>query len=194
MGLEKEIEEFKELYESMSRDNFVASDKLSEIKEKIKNGESTGDKISDYLIFTGVQLPNGKLVDSKYGDLGTNLREFSSRVHDNQGKQILLIRQNETISGCTGFGHPGFKAMDETYELGVIDGEIEFSLDRDIKIGIEDDVRIPTGKKAVKISNPYHKGWKLKDGDVGFGILYLGSIGKKLKAVFGKADFGFSYN
>ena len=194
MSLEKEIEEFEELSESRSRAHSATSDKLSEIKEKIKNGESTGDKIRDYLIFIGVQLPNGKLADSEYGDLETNLRELSSRVHDNQGKQILLIRQNETISGCTGFGHPGFKAMDETYELGVIQGEIKFDLTRDIKIGIEDDVRIPTGKKAVKNSNPYHKEWKLKDGDVGFGILYFGSIGKNLEAGFGEADLGFSYS
>lgn len=193
MSLEKTIEDFNVLSGSREQVSTLASNKLDEIKDAIKSGESTGDKLKDYLIFIGAQLPNGEFTRLGYENIEKGLRELSTRVHENKGKQILLIRQDKKVSGCTGFGGRGFKEQEDNFELGVVNGDVLFNLDRGINVGMNNDVVIPTCKKVVKSSNHYRNKWELKEEDVGFGIVYLWSIGKKLEIGFGRMEDDFSF-
>ena len=115
-----------------------ANDKMKQLRERIKRGETTGDRIKDFVI-------------ARYGSLNKEIeaiyRNLEERIRQHVGEFILMIVKEENFHGCTGFG---YKPKDEDYVL-----------DEDLYLGILTDgtlilnpadnkCEIPVGGKHVR--------------------------------------------
>src|SRR3989338_2407153 len=73
-----------------------ASEKLKQLRERIKKGEMTEDKIRDFVI-ARYGLLSGE-IEAVYRDLETGIRQHV-------GEFVLMITSEENFHGCTGFGY-----------------------------------------------------------------------------------------
>ena len=127
--------EYLNVLESNKEKTEETSNKLAEIRARIKNGESTGDKIKDFMI---VYYSN-----VSYGAVDDSLRLLQGNIDKHQQEQILVINKCETVKGCTGYGHPGFYGLDESLRIGLLQGDLDFDLN-------SGSIVIPTGKHVQK--------------------------------------------
>lgn len=116
MGLESELNDLLELKQKAASAESEVNEKFNQLRNKIINREaSTGDKIRDFLISYYHQLSDNNKV-------GNNLRELDKNINTYQKQQVLVVEKNETITGCTGFGHPGYYVIEEELKIAILDG------------------------------------------------------------------------
>lgn len=96
-----------------------ANEKMKELRERIKRGETTGDRIRDFVIARYYSL--NEKIKAVYRDLET-------QIGQHVGEFILMIAKEENFHGCTGFGYePKDRdyVLDEHLYLGVLkDGSL----------------------------------------------------------------------
>jgi seryl-tRNA synthetase len=90
------------------------NEKMKELRERIKRGETTGDRIKD-------------LVIARYGfmneEIETVYRDLEARIGQHVGEFVLMITKEENVHGCTGFGYKPKNldyVLDEHLYLGVL--------------------------------------------------------------------------
>lgn len=91
-----------------------ASEKMKQLRERIKGGETTGDKIKDFVI-------------ARYGLLNDEIeaiyRDLKTRVERHTGEFVLMVVKRESFHGCGGMGYsptPEDYTLDEHIYLGVL--------------------------------------------------------------------------
>ncbi|GEM_PF-2866676 len=91
-----------------------ANEKMKQLRERIKSGETTGDKIKDFVI-------------ARYGFLNDEIeaiyRDLETRVQQHVGEFVLMIVKRESFHGCSGLGYepkPEDYELDEHIYLGVL--------------------------------------------------------------------------
>lgn len=90
------------------------NERMKQLRERIKHGETTGDRIKDFVI-------------ARYGFLNEEIeavyRDLEVRIQQHTGEFILMIVKEENFHGCTGFGYkPKDRdyVLDEHFYLGVL--------------------------------------------------------------------------
>jgi len=120
-----------------------ANDRMSQLRERIKRGETTGDRIKDFVI-------------AYYGFLDEEIegvyRDLEARIRQHIGEFILMITKEENFYGCTGFGYkPKDRdyVLDERLSLGILtDGKLVLS-------PADDKCELPVGGKHVQCWNAW---------------------------------------
>lgn len=91
-----------------------ANEKMKKLRYQIKHGETTGDRIRDFVI-------------ARYGFLNEEIeamyRDLEARIGQCVGEFVLMIAKNENFQGCTGFGYEPKNRdyiLDEHLYLGVL--------------------------------------------------------------------------
>lgn len=87
---------------------------LLQLRKRIKAGETTGDKIRDFVIACH-GYPDTALV-ARYREIDENIARF-------RGQFVLLVMKEESFHGCTGFGYqprPNDLSLDVHLCLGVV--------------------------------------------------------------------------
>src|SRR3989338_5096206 len=187
MGLEQTIGDFAQLKEESSKKASELQELRSKIREQIKNGETTGDKIKDYLIVVGAQYPDGEFTRSDFKGLYHSLRILDRKIKESQLEVFMLVKERESISGCTGFGHKGFKSKDAILEIGFLNGELRFDFsphsefnEGKITIPPSPEVIIPTSKYATMDNSRFERKLGLVEKDMGIDMHYLPGLDKHL--------------
>ena len=84
---------------------------FAKLQSRIKNGQTTGDEIKDFVIV-------------KYGFLSEELegayRDLQNRVQRSVSEFVLAVVRYELQQGCTGFGGRGYTAIETSLYLGVL--------------------------------------------------------------------------
>jgi hypothetical protein len=171
MGLNSDIKEILELNQRSSSSKSEAFEKLKGLQEKIKSGDSTGDKIRDFVIVNlGTLSPDN---EKPY-------RETEARLKDGIGNQILVVEQKESTHGCRGFFPPRsidpmFIGIDTELRLGVLTSGLE------LDIG-EGKIILPTERHARKYGLEYSiNKWELKEGPISLGPWVFMNLGKEVQ-------------
>lgn len=171
MVLNSDIKEILELNKRSSSAQSVASEKLKRLQEKIKSGDSTGDKIRDFVIVNlGTLSPDN---EKPY-------RETEARLKDGIGNQILVVEQKESTHGCPGilpprYIDPMFIGIDTELRLGVLTSGLE------LDIG-EGKIILPTERHARKYGLEYSiNKWELKEGPISLGVYEFMNLGKDVQ-------------
>lgn len=91
-----------------------ANEKMKQLRERVKHGETTGNRIKNFVI-------------ARYGFLNEEIEaiycNLEVRIQQHVGEFVLMIVKEESFYGCTGFGYePKNKdyVLDEHLYLGVI--------------------------------------------------------------------------
>jgi len=173
MDLNSDIEKILELNKRSSSFGSEAFEKLERLQKKIKNGDSTGDKIRDFVIVNlGTISPDN---EKPY-------RETEARLKDGIGNQILVVEQKESTHGCPGILSPRsidpmFIGIDTELRLGVLTSGLE------LDIG-EGKIILPTERHARKYGLEYSGDkWELKEGPIslGGGYRFMMNLGKEVQ-------------
>ncbi|MBI4016679.1 MAG: hypothetical protein HY363_03220 [Candidatus Aenigmarchaeota archaeon] len=126
-----ELEQLLKHHYALKAQDSQYNKQLEELVQKIKNGHSTGDPITDFLIV------NTESVDS---DLGKRLYSLQKEINENQGKKVLVLAHHKTSreqTGCFGGGYLSINL--ELLQLGVINGTLNVDVNKE-------ELLIPTGK------------------------------------------------
>lgn len=167
MGLELDIESILELRNQRSSAQSEASERLKQLQEKIKKGESTGDKIRDFVIVNlGTLSPDAEKL----------YRETEAKLRNSAGNQILVVEQSESIHGCPGivppqYINPMFIGIDTELRLGVLTSGLEL----DIGGG---KIVFPTERHARKYDWRSMNRWELEEGPISFSCYEFRNLGK----------------
>jgi len=168
MVLNSDIKEILELNKRSSSAQSVAFEKLKRLQEKIKNGDSTGDKIRDFVIVNlGTLSP----------DYEKPYRETEARLKDGVSNQILVVEQKESTHGCRGFFPPRYidPIIDTELRLGVLTSGLE------LDIG-EGKIILPTERHTRKYGLEYSiNKWELKEGPISLGPWAFMNLGKEVQ-------------
>lgn len=100
-----------------------AHEKIEQLRERIRQGETTGDKIKDFIIARYGFLDDG--IEATY-------RALEARLCQHVGEFILMIVKQEIFFGCTGFGQKPRDRdflLTEHFYLGVLkDGALVLNI------------------------------------------------------------------
>src|SRR3989344_5485275 len=95
---------------------------ISIIKDRIRNGESTGDKIRDYIIMSTGQL--------YFGKLESPLRDLNVEIEQHQNEQVVVLYKSEhdMIKHINSLPNMGLMELSHTvietrWKLGFLEGE-----------------------------------------------------------------------
>ncbi len=91
-----------------------ANDKMERLRERIKCGETTGDRIKDFVIARHGYI--SEVIETVYRDL-------EARIRQHVGEFVLMIVKEENFHVCTGFGYEPKDSdyiLDERLSLGVL--------------------------------------------------------------------------
>ena len=169
MGLESDIQDILELDNKSSFAQSEASEKLRRLQEKIKRGDSTGDRIKDFVIANlGTLFPEA---EEPY-------RKIEERLKNGEGHQILVVWQSESIHGCTGivssqYLDPMFIGIDTELKLGVLTSGLELNIK-------EGKIIFPTEKYVKKEDGNSRKKWELKEGPITLDWYEFTSLDKEI--------------
>jgi len=142
-SLENELRELNEFSQQAQSTLTGQKEKLEKIRQQIKNGETTGNPIKDFLIV------NNKSED---GDIGKRLYGLQKEINENQGRKVLVLTHHKTFSEQTGCFGGGYLSINlELLHLGVINGNLGVDVNKE-------ELLIPTSK--------YYSGDKLHDGQI----------------------------
>ncbi len=143
-NLNKELEEISELKKEEEARNGSARSikkeagrKMEKIRQCIREGETTGDRIRDFVIVArGAPNPETENI----------YRELEAKIAKHDGEFILLVGRSYEFHGCTGFGHtpqPHEYVLETNICLGILNG-------KEIIFNFEDhpNCEIPTSKYA----------------------------------------------
>ena len=127
------------------------------VQERIKNGESLGNPIKDYL-YVGYGTTDFPVVEQK-------LQELSDKVNVHNGQQVMVLYlKNKLVDegGC--FSGPEYNQEIVGRQLGVLKGELKFDLE-------SLEIILPTEMYVQKGEEPFffdlREGtWKGKEGGI----------------------------
>jgi hypothetical protein len=170
MALYSDIQNILELSNKSSSAQSEAFEKLKRLQEKIRGGDSTGDKIRDFVIANLRTL--SPEAEKPY-------RETEARLKNGVGSQILVVNQSESIHGCPGivapaYINPMFIGIDTELKLGVLTSGLEL----DVKEG---NIILPTDKHAIKYDRYSRSKWKLEEGPISFSWYEFANLGKEVQ-------------
>jgi hypothetical protein len=175
MGLDSEIREILELNaEAKGLDktagsvNDEARNKLKDLAERIKKGESTGDTVRDFVIAHSLAVcPDA---EKQYRTL---LEKFKA------GSRFLIVEKREAMHGCPGIIPPPrseyerFMHIDTELKLGVLISGVEL----DINSG---NIVFPTEKYARRHDWRSDK-WELKQGKLGLAWYRISELNRDFR-------------
>ncbi|MCX6712009.1 MAG: hypothetical protein NT139_03165, partial [Candidatus Woesearchaeota archaeon] len=109
-----------------------------------------------------------------------NYQQLESRLKGNQGNQILVVTQHESIKGCPGiippkYIDPIFIGIDTYLQLGLLTSDQSNINKKPLK-----RLTLPTDSHIEGYDNLKNK-WELKEGPINFDFDYLEFLGKELK-------------
>lgn len=110
MTLKKDVSEIVLEESELVRKNNEIRQRLINIQKRIRNGDSTGDPIKDFVISS---FGLSEVIERKFRLIKENLEQ-----HKNE--PVLVVKQEEHVGGCTGFGHSGFINQKDDCWLGII--------------------------------------------------------------------------
>lgn len=129
---------------------------MAEVRERVRAGESTGDRVRDFVL-------------SRYGfspQIEQTLRDIEVQLFDHVGELVLIVLREENFHGCTGFGG---KAEDRDYHLeerwylGVV-SDVELIMDP-----TKPDLQLPTGGQHLTVRLSYPGQEKVEEDDIRLG-------------------------
>jgi len=169
MTLDSDIKDILELGNRSSSARSEAFEKFERLRDKIKSGKSTRDRIRDFIIVN---------LHTFSPDVEKPYREMEARLKDGAGSQILIVEQDESIRGCPGIVSPPyidpiFIGIDTKLSLGVLTSGLEL----DIKEG---KIIFPTEKHAMKYSRYSRGKWKLENGPISLNWYEFVNFGKEV--------------
>lgn len=153
MTLESDIQDILRLRNKGSSFKSEASEKFKQLQEKINSGESTGDKITDFVI---ANLGSFSPKDEK------PYRKTEAKFRDAAGSQVLIVKQDKgDYMGVIGQGcsKPSLTIIDETLTLGILKSGLKL----DIQKG---EIIFPTDKHVIKRGNYSNNKWGLTEGPI----------------------------
>ena len=155
MGLDSDVQDILEMQSKSSSARSATHAKISQLIEKIKGGQSTGDKIRDFVIVN---------LGSISPDAAKPYRETEARLRNSAGSQILVVKQEEAIHGCPGiiapeYIDPMFVGIDTELTLGILTS----GLDLDVLKG---EIIFPTQRHARRYDRFSGRKWELQEGPI----------------------------
>jgi len=168
MTLDSDIQDILRLTKNGNSAKSKVSKKFEQIQEKIKSGESTGDKIRDFVIANLGTL--SKNAEKPY-------RKTEAKFRDAAGSQVLIVKQDKgdymgTIGpGCS---KPSLTIIDETLTLGILKSGLEL----DIQKG---EIIFPTDKHVIKRGNYSSNKWGLTEGPISLNCCEFTYLGNYVK-------------
>lgn len=175
MGIELDIQEILDLGTKTSSVQSEAVKKFKKLQAKIKTGATTGDRIKDFVIaYLGFNSLPTQEAEKPY-------RTIEAQLKNKTGKQILVVKQHETITGCPGIVAPAsIRPMNIGIQTEMSLGILTSGLELDIANG---DVIFPTKKHVTKYD--YQDKWELNKGSIVLkcheNFLYLMDLGKEVE-------------
>ncbi len=169
MTLDSDIQNILELSNESSSARSRAFEKLKQLQEKVKGGESTGDRIKNFVIVN---------LGSLSPDAEKPYRETEARCRECVGSQILVVKQNESIHGCPGivppqYIDPMFIGINTELILGVLTSGLEL----DIGGG---KIIFPTDRHARKYDKYSRGKWELEEGPISISWYDFANLGKEV--------------
>ena len=124
MSLEKEVGEISGLREQSSDTKAEADEevikRIGTLRERILNGESTNDSISDFVIVAHHDI--SEEAEGPY-------RQVQRMLEDKKGEQILIVNEKIESGGRDGcFGGSRYTNVESTLRLGVLTSDIIFEI------------------------------------------------------------------
>lgn len=182
MNLEFLIKEIFSLSKQGQNSQATAAKKLKELGERIKKGESTGDKIKDFVISLGAISE----------DYEKPYRKMEARLKNKTGNQILVVKQQESIHGCPGIIPPQhidpiFIGVDTELKLGVLTGGLELNIEEGMII-------FSTDKYVRKYGKLSEENWELKESPISLGWFEFMNLGKEVQGRTFSMPNNFSTN
>jgi len=168
MGLEQELQNILGLRERSRESQANANSELNALRKRIIDGETTGDRIKDFII-AHVGIFDNEESEKPY-------RGLEDRLKEKVGKKVLVFKQRESIHGCPGIIPPEVISpmnigTDTSIEIGVLTGGLEL----DVKEG---KIVFPC-KKHVRKRDVYHdKKWELVEGSISLDSYVFSFYGK----------------
>ncbi|HIJ98236.1 TPA: hypothetical protein H1009_04060 [archaeon] len=169
MSLESDIKIILALGVKVSSAQSEAFEGFKQLQERIRSGESTGDRITDFVIANLGTLSSE--AEKPY-------REMEARLRDGTGNQILVVERRESIHGCPGIVPPPyidsmFIGIDTELRLGVLTSGLELDIGKG-------EIILPT-ERHVKRNDMYSGSkWELKAGPISFSWHEFASLGKEV--------------
>jgi len=166
MGLEKEVQDISELIGKSESVKDEAGKKLQNLRKRIIDGETTGDKIKDFVI--AVHSSIDKEAEKPY-------RQLEEMLQGKEGEQVLVV--NESLESYQE-GLMGGTNVESTLELGVLCsenltleiGELDiempsfFSSRKNKRENKGPRLILPT--KNYASGEPYSDKWELSEGNI----------------------------
>lgn len=166
------IEEDLREIQKVERDGESAEERAlrmrQEIVDRIRNGESTGDTIHDFVLVSY----GGNA--SKQTELP--YKKLDHKVHENIDGQVLVVQQRESIHGCPGISasrtiDPSFIGVNIILRLGIITGPLKF------RVG--EEITVPTEKYATRYKE--QEKWYLEKGSITLSMFDLAGFGRTIE-------------
>ena len=90
MGLQsrEELEQLLKQHEVLKAQDLQYSKQLEELVQNIKNGQSTGDPIRDFLI--------ANFRETEDSDIGKKLYSLQKEIDENQHQKVLVLTHHKT--------------------------------------------------------------------------------------------------
>lgn len=180
MALDKEIEHILEMNQrrnaiasAVSRRDREINKAFSQLKEKVKQGETTGDPIRDFVIVYHNTLANE--------DLEKPYRELAERAQ--AGQPVMLVERSK--GGRTdALGGRFMPRIDIDWKLGILAAGLEF----DIKKG---NIIFPMEKYVSLWDREFSRmEWSLADGPISMGYFEIIFLGKNIGEPLGIPGIG----
>jgi hypothetical protein len=173
MSINNDLEAILKLDQQTAAQHEDIRTQFSVLQQRIKNGESTGDPIKDFvLVYYGVHEETEKII-----------RGIFQKTEQAIGKPILTIYKQEHMNGCTGMGNPDsispyHFSIETTYRLGILGQPLRPDTASQLLI-------FPTGKQAIKRD---YGMWKLHEGDIAISTWEFHYLGNKVERRMGHTD------
>ena len=173
MTLREVLEEVESLRGQSQTSSEEANARLDGLKQRIIDGETTGDPITDFAIVAHNTF--SPEAEQPY-------RNLAEMLKDREGEQVLVVSEeieSNYQSGC--FGDRGGTYVESTFMLGVLnsgveleigDGKTDFSLFHGLRLRIGNEnlhgprVIIPTERYVAKSQGGGDSGWELVEGNI----------------------------
>ena len=175
MSLEKEVSEISGLQQQSSDTETKADGEIRKrieiLRKNILNGETTGDKIRDFVIVSHEIL--SEEAEQPY-------RELEEMLKGREGEQILVVNEKIESGGRDGcFGSSRYTSVGSTLRLGVLTSDIIFEIGDGKKDFLmfslpysKGDftgprIILPTERYSAKIHKKFSTpGWELREGEI----------------------------
>jgi len=171
--LQKQVEEHKE---KAGKDEEEAHKLLLAIQVLVKAGETTGDKIKDFVL-------------ARYGFLNDKVecvyRDIEKRVSEHVGEFVFVFSASDKHEGCTGFGGKLYYVRQNNLYLGILkkDSLVLNKPDNGCSFPTENFVCFEDSRKCKTIDK------NLSEDSVKYGIWSKANFGLRLQETESPVNF-----